>query len=489
MKSSANRAPLFLAVISAIFAALPFAIPFLSIFFTLICLVPFMIGLTQCLNGKAAWKFGYTYGFITIAFQVFFFYSLTSRWTQSVVMGLIPWVIGSLLGACYFGLVGWMSYRVIQRKWFFALPFIWVAIEVIRSYIPLLAFPWGLVATPLAQYPHLIGFAHYLSIFGGSFWVASIAALAAGAFAITDPRIRKPQIRILAVFVVGPILLNFVPHHPRTQPVTVLICQPGVDTGFTEPATAQALLNAAANKTIAIAKRTHPDMTIFPEGFARVMNPSFIKTSFPVSPQYPVVFGAQRGTGPIYQSVFSYDGTWHWADKTRLVIFGEYVPFRHELPFLGGFNLPSADLTPGESPSTLPIKNITLGPMVCFEELFPDISYHLTEKHAQMIAVVSDDAWFTGSYAPIQLNQACVWRAIETGLPLVRSGMTGFSDIIAADGVIQKELPFGPIGSLSGTVNVPVSPKVPSWLPIFPLLSLALGLVLPLFGSKPTLDL
>lgn len=448
-----------------------------------------MVGLCQCRSTRSAWKFGYVYGFLTIAFQVFFFFSLTSRWTQSVFMGLVPWVIGSAMGACYFGLVGWLGFRLIKRNWFFGLPLLWVAVEVIRAYIPLLAFPWGLVATPLASYPRLIGFAHYLTIFGGGFWIASIAALAACLFAMVNPRERKAQVRLLASFIVVPVLLDLIPNHPSTQPISVLVCQPGVDTGFTDPATSQALLNAAATKTMAIARETRPDLTVFPEGFARIMNPSFIKPPFAVSPNLPVIFGAQRGMGPVYQSAFSYDGKWHWADKTRLVIFGEYVPFRNQLPFLNGFHLPSADLTPGDSPTTLPIKNITVGPMICFEELFPDISYRLSEKRAQLIAVVSDDAWFTGSYAPVQLNEACVWRAIETGLPIVRSGMTGYSDIIDLHGNILKVLPFGPFATLSGSVDVPTSPRIPFWLPIFPGLCLVLGVIFPLFGSKPTLDL
>ncbi len=489
MKKDKDRVPYFLAVVSAILAAIPFAFPSTSIVLTILCLIPLMVGLCQCRTSRAGWKLGYVYGLITIAFQVFFFDSLTSRWTQSAILGLVPWVIGSALGACYFGLFGWLSVRMVNRRWFAAIPFIWTAVEIIRSYIPLLAFPWGLVATPLAHYPRLIQFAHQITIYGGSFWIASFGAIAALFYAVTDAKERRTQARILACFLLIPLVFDLAPIHPKTTPLKVLVCQPGVNTGFLNPITAKAMLETAATKTMQTAKSLHPGLTIFPEGFTRIANPTFISPPFAVSAKLPVIFGAQRGNGPVYQSAFSYDGQWHWADKTRLVIFGEYVPYRHEIPFLSSFNLPTEDLTPGLEPTILPVNNFKVGPLICFEELFPDISYRLTKKHAQLLSVISDDAWFVGSYAPIQLNEACVWRAIESGLPVARSGMTGYSDLITLHGRIIKRLPFGPYGTIAGTVQVPTDPTFPVWLPIFPAIALVLGVYLPIFCNKKTINL
>jgi apolipoprotein N-acyltransferase len=154
----------------------------------------------------------------------------------------------------------------------------------------------------------------------------------------------------------------------------------------------------------------------------------------------------------VHQSAFAYDGKWSYADKTRLVIFGEYVPFREYLPFLDSFRLPGGDLTPGDRVKALSV----VGPILCFEALFPDVALQQQVNGARLLAVMSIDDWYMGTNAPEQLRAASIWRAVECGLPLVRSAGLGFTLACNSRGRVIAEAPLGEQVPLRVELRVPV---------------------------------
>jgi apolipoprotein N-acyltransferase len=182
-----------------------------------------------------------------------------------------------------------------------------------------------------------------------------------------------------------------------------------------------------------------------------------------------MLFGGQRGTGPIYQSAFGFDGQWHYADKKRLVIFGEYVPFRNQLPFLRNFDLPSGDLSPAQRTSAIKLGRLSVGPMLCFEGLFADVAYAQANNDARVLAVMSIDDWYMGSNAPDQLTAASVFRAVETGLPLVRSAGLGYSQVVNQHGQIVNRAKLGERELLSANLLLPTSRQVFAGIFVFPI--------------------
>lgn len=218
----------------------------------------------------------------------------------------------------------------------------------------------------------------------------------------------------------------------------------------------------------AVAVNTRSDLLVLPEGFGDASQQLPPTTPAPIDPRVPILFGAQRGMSPAYQSVFSYDGSrWQYTDKTRLVIFGEYVPGRDWIPFLNAFHLPSGDLRPGDKLQTLDVKGTKVGPLVCFEGMFPDLAYRQALNGAQMLAVVSIDDWYMGTAAPDQLASESVWRAVETGLPLVRSASLGHTMAIDGHGHVLTEAHLGETVGLHAEIQVPEKPSV---FPLYPAL-------------------
>jgi len=166
--------------------------------------------------------------------------------------------------------------------------------------------------------------------------------------------------------------------------------------------------------------------------------------------------GSERAT--VYNSMLaiSSDGQLiDFYDKQHLVPFGEYLPFDKTLSRIGIkalINMPGG-FTPGDAERrSLSLPGLPpIIPMICYEAIFPD---EIMERGAERGAIihVTNDAWFGSSAGPYQhLAQAQV-RAIERGVPVLRSANTGVSAVIDPYGRIVNSLPLDRPGTLLESV-------------------------------------
>lgn len=126
-------------------------------------------------------------------------------------------------------------------------------------------------------------------------------------------------------------------------------------------------------------------------------------------------------------------------NKSHLVPFGEYVPFKRWLPFINKMVEGAGDFKPGEKGKTLKWKDVKLGIQICYEIIFPRLSAALTKNNAAILINITNDAWYGRTSAPYQHFSMAVFRAIENRRSLVRSANTGISGFIDACGrVIAK---------------------------------------------------
>lgn len=157
--------------------------------------------------------------------------------------------------------------------------------------------------------------------------------------------------------------------------------------------------------------------------------------------------------------------------KAHLVPYGEYLPMREVLEPLGVARLVpgSIDFWPGPGAATL-----DLGPwgkagvQVCYEIVFSGEVADRTDR-PDYIFNPSNDGWFGPSGPPQHLAQARL-RAIEEGLPILRSTTTGISAVIDARGVVRAYVPMHRAERIDGVVP-PAAP---------PTLFARLGNILPL---------
>jgi len=130
------------------------------------------------------------------------------------------------------------------------------------------------------------------------------------------------------------------------------------------------------------------------------------------------------------------------TSKSHLVPFGEYVPFKKFLPFIAPLVEGVGDFIPGAIADPPACKNATIGVLICFESIFPDISRKWVDTGANLLVNITNDAWYGKSSAPHQTLAMTRLRAVETRRSIVRSANTGFSAFIDPLGRVPEESPL-----------------------------------------------
>ena len=115
-------------------------------------------------------------------------------------------------------------------------------------------------------------------------------------------------------------------------------------------------------------------------------------------------------------------------NKLHLVPFGEYVPFKNTFPFLQTI-APIGDIEAGKEYTVFnQPKNFSV--LICFEDLFPELSRKFIKRGARFLVNITNDAWYKQGSAPYQHFAASVFRAVENRVYLVRAANTGISGFI-----------------------------------------------------------
>jgi len=147
-------------------------------------------------------------------------------------------------------------------------------------------------------------------------------------------------------------------------------------------------------------------------------------------------------------------------DKHRLVPFGEFMPLGDLMRIIGVRSLVHMedDFTAGPRPRPLVVAGMPpVQPLICYEALFPGIS---TGPRPAWILNVSNDAWFGKTSGPWQHLNIASYRAIEQGLPIIRSTPTGVSAVIDAQGrtVPGQSLGLGRFGVIDARLPPAAAP-------------------------------
>ncbi len=122
-------------------------------------------------------------------------------------------------------------------------------------------------------------------------------------------------------------------------------------------------------------------------------------------------------------------------DKNHLVPFGEYLPFQGLLNAIGLRQLTGGvAFTAGDGLQTIRLPGVPpFSPLICYEIIFPGQVYDPADRPDWLLNV-TNDGWFGLTNGPYQHLALARFRAIEEGLPVVRSASTGVSAVIDAHG-------------------------------------------------------
>jgi len=450
------------------FAFPPFELGFLAYW----GVIPFLL-LLENKNAGEAFRWGYLVGLI---FSIATLYWIS--WTT--LPGAISTILVHPLYYSLFAVLILPMRRLWPNGYLLAVPFVWTAIEYLKS-IGDLGFPWLTLGYTQTYYLRLIQYASFTSVYGVSFWIVSLNVLLLALWRFREnKRLVIGLSVILVLFFVTPYLysLAVMPHteEPKEQ-IRVGIVQGNVDPyqkwekDFVEENFR--IFESLSRRTVI----NKPDVVIWPEtatptwllhhpkqlSRVRTLAAEIGAPILTGIPDYVFLNDKDYRTFNSAALIYGDERPIPTYAKMHLVPFGERVPFEDDIPFfkdwLAKLEMGEGNWSPGSE-----IKLFELsGPMVngqnpamkhlaaviCFESIFPEEVAAFVRRGADLLVVITNDAWFGRPNVPFWLSggiyqhaQIAIFRAIENRISIARCANTGMTMTIDPYGRTRKYAPL-----------------------------------------------
>lgn len=432
-------------------------------------LLPLLWGLSYAEPRAAAGR-GWLAGFVFMAGVGYF---TTSFGGEALWMRLLPWGLFAAIEALWFIPVGVALAAVLRRgnPWLTLLgaPSVWVVGEWARG-AGALGFPFGMLGYALHNQPPII----QAAALGGVHMVSAFAVLAAVAAYLLLFGGRKGRWAAFAAAAL-PILGFFTGmaaltgdeerSHLAEGRADVAVAQGSIHARWGDP-DGQTAFDALARETLNAAARAQTDLSliVWPESAVPGLlleEPDLLERAARVAraADAPLLVGtiglASDGRPSNLAVLLGPDGRARAAyQKRRLVPFGEWVPLRRYLPLLDAFGVSEEDQAPGDEWTILPVGDLRIGAPICFESAHPGIARAFVRRGANLLVVITNDAWFFHTGMAEQHAAVAPLRAVETGRWVVRCGLTGISGFITPRGEWTARLPLDTAGAMVGTVEL-----------------------------------
>jgi apolipoprotein N-acyltransferase len=355
-------------------------------------------------------------------------------------------------------------------------PSCWLLTEWLRSW-QALGGPWAVFGASQWQHPAILALASV-----GGVWLISwtlvatnvaivlvIASVGGGAW--------RPWLTAGGLLAVvgtvgsGPLAFALTAPFPAVREVTIAMVQPGIVTNTAARANASETLTAELSSGGSLGG-VKPDLIVWGESSI----PDDVFTDHSLLSQIEKL-SAEDGAEILVNQDTTPPGQGHekWAVlvspagikgvyiKTRLVPFGEYIPFRGELGWLTSISkAASSNMVPGPGAHLLNAVDragqpLPIGVLICFESAFPDMSRVDADKGAQLIVYQSETSTFQGTWGPDQHASLSAIRAAETGRPVVQAALTGDSVAYDARGRLLAWMGQSQHGVLTVRLGLPAA--------------------------------
>jgi apolipoprotein N-acyltransferase len=408
-----------------------------------------------------------------------------------------------------------------RTRWSLAGAAAWVALEMVRVRL-FGGFPWDLLGVSQYQMVPLIQIASVTGVYGVSFLVTwfSLSLFSAARSILGNPNRRfvwQAEMILPLLTVMGLFIFGYVRSGQGNSPETtlrVMLVQPGIPQTLiwnpaqdekrfrqllqmTDKALAENTNQEPAESVIQIVDPANPkdepggtraarssgktDLLIWPESavpkmlrydedtyravteLARSNHVWMITSSDDAEP--PRNGSTNPDDADYFNSAFLVTPDGRLADvyhKRKLVIFGEYIPLVHWLPFIKYLTPITGSFTPGDRPVTFELGDLDVNaaPLICFEDTFPGTARASAKDDVDFLVNLTNDGWFGDSAAQWQHMATAVFRAVENNLPLIRCANNGVTCWIDADGRVRdifKDRTGSVYGVGTMTVDVPMT--------------------------------
>jgi apolipoprotein N-acyltransferase len=424
-----------------------------------------LVPLFWALRGKsltAAFWLGLVAGlahYIALLYWIVFVTHVFGHLPLVVAIGILLLLAGYLsLYPAVFGLgIAWGDRRGLGLIWW--APVLWVTLEMGQTYI-ISGFPWELLGNGLFLHPVLLQLADITGVYGLSFLIVLVNATLYLLF--FPPRGKTAPLRqaalvcliLIAWIGYGYYRLGAMAKLTAASPkIKVAVCQGNLKQGekwkkemvlttldryaeLTRQVKGAQLIVWPETAAPFFFMRT-PDLDVRVRDIAKESGAYLLfgSPAFELTSEGERFFNRAYLLNPQGETIGTYD-------KAHLVPYGEYVPLRRFFPFIGKMVPMVGDFAEGPVGATVSLPEGAIGPLVCYESIFPYLSRAQVANGARLLVNITNDAWFGKTAAASQHLSMAVLRAVENHVCLARAANTGISAFIDGSGRIlyQSEL-------------------------------------------------
>ena len=387
---------------------------------------------------------------------------------------------------------------------------VWVALEMVRVRL-FSGFPWNPLGASQYQLIPLIQIASVTGVYGVSFLVVwiSLSLFSAGRMIFHRPASRfawqmeifLPLAAVAALFAFGLARMNG--QNPPGAALRITLVQPSIPQALIWDPNAN---NDRFRQLLELSERAltnQTDLLIWPEAAV----PGFDEASYAAITNLVRTYhlwlicnaddarwrpnAKSKDDFDVFNAAFLFNpegrctAVYH---KQKLVIFGEYIPLVRWLPFVKWFtpitgSFASGDravpfemdwwgerprepfgdtnvISIGGSAGVSHRQKVTTSTLICFEDVFPELTREYVQDDTDFLVNLTNDGWFGEGAAQWQQAAAAIFRAVENGVPLVRSANNGLTCWVDVNGRLReifRDKTSSVYGTGAMTIELPLS--------------------------------
>jgi apolipoprotein N-acyltransferase len=398
----------------------------------------------------------------------FVFTYLGAYWISS--FGQFAIISLAVYQAALFGLLGVALHLVLRfqsERWNFVLvPAVWVAYEYLHS-IGASSFPWLHLGYTQHYNAPVLQLAAIGGVYASTFFVVLTAYTLFHLFfgaSPSRPRLRGTGIALIALFAMYAWgLYAYYATQAAEMHLPTLktaIVQGGIsssDSWDSEVYISRAH-QSYVGQTQYLLRTDDPQLVVWPESalpelvYAETVNFTPDVTRLwneqpDLNLLYCTLVQSQRGLENAAILLEQPYGSPAYYSKTRLVGFGEFVPFGDLVRYLD-YPWGSEDLVEGTKLEPLPFDDQRLAVNICYDSVYAAVTRAQVRNGATLVAVVANNSWYPIPSGAAQHAMFDAFRAVENRRSLARATTTGISGFVFPSGKLGKSLAYGNSGTL-----------------------------------------
>ncbi len=440
---------------------------------------------TRGLTAGKAWLPGLAFG---LAYQF-----ILLLWIRAI--GPDAWIALSIVESLFFAALG-SVFAIVGRLpgWPAWMAVTWIAVEQLRASFPFGGLPWGRLSFASIDTP-IAAWLPYVGNTGASLVWALLGTLTA--WFLVSLRVHPARaLGWTAAVAVISLVPSWSPYDStQTESITVAAVQgdvpgDGTDVLFDHRQVTSNHVAATVELANEVSAGRVPqlDFVVWPENSTAVdpfldaeVNAGISAASAAI--KVPILVGGIV-QGPQPDEVLNQGIVWDPETgggdrytKRHPVPYGEYIPFREQLPFSANFGRLreiERDMLGGKREAPLEIGGVRVADSICFDVAYDDGIYEQVRQGSDLLVVQTSNAMFIETAQIEQQFAISRLRAIETGKYVVVAATNGVSGIIAPDGGVVARAQVRTQESV--VADIQRSPDVPPGIRLGPILGWASAL-------------